>query len=139
MLLRMPLDRVEFLSWRAQPAHDGAHPDLLIAATDSCATECATGGTIRLAVQVSNSGSVEAAAGATVRLLTWTEETGLREVATASLPDAIPPDQSAAGIELDLPYEDWGDRQVLEVVDSDGDECDWVNHREELAIPDPCG
>ena len=126
-------------SYRAQPAHDGAHPDLRIAATDACASECAAGGTIRLAVQVSNSGSVEASAGALVRLLTWTAATGLREVARATVPDAIGPDRSAAGIELSLPAEDWGDRQVLEVTGFDGDECDWLNNREEIEIPDPCG
>jgi hypothetical protein len=27
---------------------------------------------------------------------------------------------------------------VLEVVGTHADECDWVNNREEVAVPDPC-
>lgn len=125
-------------SFRAQPAHDGDKPDLVVAATDACATECTSGGTVRVAVQVSNLGSRGAEAGATVRLLTWTEAGGLREVASARLTDGIPAMASAEGVVLDVPWEDWGDQRVLQV---DGDlalECDRVNDRTEVDIPDPC-
>ncbi|MFZ5475353.1 MAG: FG-GAP repeat domain-containing protein [Myxococcota bacterium] len=125
-------------SFRAQPAHDGEHPDLVIAGTDACADVCAEGGTIRLAVQVSNPGSVDAFAGSIVRLYTWTEATGLRVVAETALEETVPAGESAEGVVLELPYTDWGDRQVLEVVGTHDDECDWVNNREEVYIPDPC-
>ena len=125
-------------AFRAQPAHDGAYPDLVIAATDACATTCGDAGLIRIAVQVSNVGSVEAPAGAVVRLLTWPDTSGLREFDSAVIAEAIPPGMSAAGVELEVPVWALGTRRVLEVVGSGSDECDWVNNREEIDIPDPC-
>ncbi|MFZ5476741.1 MAG: hypothetical protein ACOZNI_08200 [Myxococcota bacterium] len=139
VLNSFPFDNWDtYNSFRAQPSHDGAHPDLVIAGTDACADTCGEGGTVRLAVQVSNPGSVDAPPGAIVRLYTWTAETGLRVVADAVLEDSVPAGESAEGVVFDVPYADWGDRRVLEVVGLHDDECDWVNNREEVDVPDPC-
>lgn len=102
------------------------------------ATTCNDAGTVRIAVQVSNAGSVEAPAGAVVRAYTWTALRGLREIASATIPEAIAPGRSAAAVELDVPVSEWGDRRVLDVVGSGAEACDWVNNREEIDVPDPC-
>ena len=96
-------------------------------------------GTVRVAAQVSNLGSKDAAAGAVVRLFTWTETGGLRDVADVTLEVGVPSMTSADGVVFAVPWEDWGDQRVLQV---DGDralECDPLNNRIEVGIPDPCG
>jgi len=82
-------------SWRAQPAHDGRHPDLTVTAVSACADECEEGvptSTIYLSVQVSNLGSAEARDGAKVRLLSWTNDdpATLLELASHDIDATIP-------------------------------------------------
>ena len=125
-------------AFRAQPAHDGDHPDLVVEATDACVNTCAAGGAVRVSAQVSNLGSKAAPAGAIVRLFTWTEAGGLREVASTVVADPVPSLQKAQGVVLDVPWEDWGEQRVLQVDGVLSDECDRVNDRMETNIPDPC-
>lgn len=126
-------------SFRAQPAHDDARPNLTVAVTDACATACDDSGRIHLAIQVSNSGSVEAPAGSIVTVYTWTAVRGLVPVATHVVAEPIPPRTSLAAFAMEVWNVDWGDRQVVEVVPAGDDECDWLDNREEIAVPDPCG
>ncbi len=111
-------------SFRAQPAHDGANPDLTVQATDLCCDA----DTVQLAVQPSNLGSVDALAGATITLTT-NDGTGWRTVATHILAEGIEANIAAAGFVFSVPRADWGNLQVLHITGTDGDECDFVNDR----------
>ncbi len=119
-------------AWRAQPAHDGDHPDLSVVATDICAEDC-TDGSVHLAVQVANAGSHDAQAGAVVRLWTRTGD-AWREVASVVVPDAIPAHTAAAGVALTVSLADWGEEQVLQVDGADPDECDRANDRANVSL-----
>lgn len=121
-------------SFRAQPAHDGAHPDLTVTATDLCCDS----DTVYLAVQPSNQGSVDALSGATITLST-NDGTGWRAVASQVLADGIGAQRSLAGLVFEIPRSDWGNLQILQITGTDGDECDFVNDRVqvELECPEP--
>jgi hypothetical protein len=123
-----------YQAWRAQPSHDGLHPDLKVAATDSCASSCETDGTVWLAVQVSNPGS-EDSAGGTVSLHTW-DGSAWSTVATTTF-GAVPAGEALEGVLLEVPAGSWGQLQVV-AVDGDSDECDFVNDRVTV-VEDPCG
>ncbi len=116
-------------SWRAQPAHDGDHPDLEIEVLETCRDEQA--GTVSVQVVVHNRGSQDAPAGAVVRLMSWLEGSGvgLQEIAASTLTDPIPSMSSSAGVVFEVPVEDWATRQVLQVDGAHDDECDLVNDR----------
>lgn len=119
-------------SFRAQPAHDGPHPDLTVIATDLC---CAAD-TVYLAVQPENLGSVDALAGATVTLST-NDGTGWRTVAAQTLPEGIDAQTAAAGFAFEVLRADWGNLQVLQITGTDGDECDFVNDRVQVGLVCP--
>lgn len=124
---------------RAQPAVDGERPNLRVEAVDACATECAGGGEIDLVVRVGNFGSVTAAAGAEVRLYTRVGAGPIVEVASTTLVDPIPPMTWSDGFVLAVPWSEWGEFRVLDVLGDLTDECDPFDDRVEgSAIPDPC-
>lgn len=50
-------------------------------------------------------------------------------VATHTLVDPIPAATALDGFEMVIPLADWGDRQVLHIVGTHADECDYVNDR----------
>lgn len=116
-------------SFRAQPAHDGPHPDLTVAATDLCCDD----ETVQLAVQTSNLGSVDSLAGATVTLST-NDGTGWRAVASQVLASGVDAHTAAAGFVFEVPRADWGNLQVLQVTGTGGDECDFVNDRIQVVL-----
>lgn len=111
-------------SFRAQPAHDGARPDLTVEATLLCCDE----DTVWLALQVSNLGSADALAGGTVTVST-NDGSGWRAAASASLTEDIPAQTASEGMVLEIPRSAWGVAQVVEVDGVDEDECDLVNDR----------
>lgn len=119
-------------SFRAQPAHDGPHPDLTVAATDLCCDS----DTVYLAVQPSNLGSVDALAGATITLTT-NDGTGWRSVASRVRTEGIAANYSSAGLVFEIPRSDWGNLQVLKITGTDGDECDLVNDRVQVELECP--
>ncbi len=119
-------------NFRAQPAHDGPHPDLTVTATDLCCDS----DTVFLAVQASNLGSVGALPGATITLST-NDGTGWHTVATHLIDDGMDPQTAAAGFAFEVPRSDWGNLQVLQVTGTDGDECDFVNDRVQVDITCP--
>ena len=125
-------------AFRAQPSHDGDHPDLTVEVTDSCVDACDAGGTIQLAVQASNLGSREAPAGATIRLYSWSEATGVKEVGAATVPTTIPAGWAAEGVVFSVAWEDWGEGRFVEIEAIDADDCDLVNSRVDV-FTDPCG
>lgn len=131
-------------AFRAQPAHDGAHPDLQVEAAWACADACVDGqpqGTVQVAAQVSNTGSVDATGPVTVRLSVWDPEAPvpeLTEVSSVVLSDPVPSMRAAPGALLEVPADQWTGFQVLQVDGSHADECDRVNDRIELRL-DPCG
>ncbi len=116
-------------SFRAQPAHDGDHPDLEIELLETCHDKEA--GTVTVQAVVHNRGSQDAPAGAVVRLTTWQEgsDTGLQLVASETIEESIPSMTSSAGIVLEVTTEQWATRQVLQVDGAHDDECDLVNDR----------
>jgi len=119
-------------SFRAQPAHDGPHPDLTVAPTDLCCDS----DTVYLAVQPSNLGSVDALAGAMITLTT-NDGTGWRSVASQVLTEGIAANYSSAGLVFEIPRSDWGNLQVLQITGTDGDECDLVNDRVQVDLECP--
>ncbi len=119
-------------SFRAQPAHDGPHPDLTVVATDLCCDS----DTVYLAVQPSNLGSVDALAAATITLST-NDGTGWRAVASKVLADGIGAQRSLAGLVFEIPRSDWGNLQVIQITGADGDECDFVNDRVQVQLECP--
>ena len=131
-------------AFRAQPAHDGNHPDLGVLAPWACADVCVDGlpqGTVYVAAQVHNSGSSDAPSPVTVRLSVWDPEApvpALSEVASQVLTEPVPAMRTVSGVLLEVPAESWTGYQVLQVDGSHPDECDRVNDRVELRL-DPCG
>ncbi len=116
-------------SLRAQPAHDGHHPDLEIEVLETCRDEEA--GTVAVHAVVHNRGSRDAPEGAVVRLMSWSEDsgTGLQDVASHTIPAPIPSMTSAESVVFEVTTEQWATRQVLQVDGAHEDECDWVNDR----------
>ncbi len=116
-------------SLRAQPAHDGHHPDLEIQVLETCRDEEA--GTVAVHAVVHNRGSRDAPEGAVVRLMSWSEDsgTGLQDVASHTIPAPIPSMTSAESVVFEVTTEQWATRQVLQVDGAHDDECDWVNDR----------
>lgn len=112
---------------RAQPSRDGLHPDLTVLATDVCVEDCQDG-PVHVAVQVVNQGGAEAAAGAVVTLHTHTSA-GWREVASLTIAEPIPPLTALDGFAFEVPLDQWGDHQVLDVTAAHADECDLTNDR----------
>jgi len=125
-------------AWRAQPAHDGEHPDLAPRVLDTCSDTCASGGEVTLTAMVDNLGSTDAPAGAVVTLSTWAgPEVWPSEVAHIVLDAPIPAGGSSAELEFTLPWEQWKDARVLEVEGAHPDECNYVNDRIDV-VEDPC-
>ncbi|MFZ5477664.1 MAG: hypothetical protein ACOZNI_12885 [Myxococcota bacterium] len=120
-------------AYRAQPARDGARPDLVPEGLDACAVSCEDG-TVEVSVRVLNKGSVEAPAG--TRIALYAGDTTFAEVASATLTDPVPAGWASAAVTLEVPVSEWGDQQLLEVAGAD--ECDVLNDRIELSLPDPC-
>jgi hypothetical protein len=116
-------------SWRAQPAHDGDHPDLEIEVLETCRDEAA--GTVQIHTVVRNRGSKDAPAGAVVRLMSWDEtlDQGLQDQASHTIADPIPSMTSAQGVVFEVTTEQWATRQVVQVDGTHSDECDFVNDR----------
>ncbi|MFH1465991.1 MAG: VCBS repeat-containing protein [Pseudomonadota bacterium] len=116
-------------SWRAQPAHDGDHPDLEIEVVETCRDD--EHAVMAVQAVVHNRGSQDAPAGATVRLFTWDEAVGgpLTEVASQALDEPIPSMTTSAGVIFRVTTEEWATRQVLQVDGAHDDECDRVNDR----------
>ena len=119
-------------NFRAQPAHDGPHPDLTVSATDLCCDS----DTVFLAVQPANLGSIDAFSGATIALST-NDGSGWRTVATHTLAEGIDAQTAAAGFAFEVSRADWGNLQVLHVTGTDGDECDFVNDRVQVGLVCP--
>jgi len=119
-------------SWRAQPSHDGDHPDLEIEVIETCRDEDeGLYGVVSVHGVVHNRGSRDAPAGALVRLLTWDQDSGvgLQEVDSYAIQDPIPSMTSSEGVVFRVSSEEWATRQVLQVDGTHDDECDWVNDR----------
>jgi hypothetical protein len=116
-------------SWRAQPAHDGDHPDLEIEVLETCRDEAA--GTVQIHSVVHNRGSKDAPAGAVLRLMSWDEtlDLGLQDQASHTIADPIPSMTSAQGVVFEVTTEQWATRQVVQVDGAHDDECDFVNDR----------
>ncbi len=128
----------QYNAWRAQPAHDGVHPDLAPRVTGACADVCGPGGAVTLTAVVDNLGAAEAPAGAEVVLSTWGQgETWIHEVVRTTLPDAVPVGGSSAEFAFTVPWESWKDARVIDVWGTHSDECDYVNDRIDVA-EDPC-
>ena len=132
-----------YRSFRAQPAHDGDHPDLVVETFVVCTEACDSlwpTETVRIGFQVSNLGSKQAEAGAVVRLFTRDhriENPQWTDVASVTVTEAVAAGRSLEGAWLEVAPEDWGTRQVLQVDGDLGDECDRVNDRVEILL-DPC-
>jgi hypothetical protein len=123
-LLTWPLPSWEsYNAWRAQPAHDGDLPDLTVAATGLCCDET----TAFLAVQAENQGSQPALSGATVRLFTHQGSQWV-EVASQVLPE-VPEQEALEGFIFEVPLDQWGDQQVLQIDGVDTRACNRVNDR----------
>ena len=119
-------------SWRAQPAHDGDHPDLEIEVIETCRDEDeGLFGVVSVHCVVHNRGSRDAPTGALVRLLTWEQDSGvgLQEVDSYAIQDPIPSMTSSEGVVFRVSTEEWATRQVVQVDGAHDDECDWVNDR----------
>ncbi len=116
-------------SWRAQPAHDGDHPDLEVEVLETCRDD--EQGVVSVHGVVHNRGSKDAPAGAVLRLLSWSEDsgTGLQDVATNTITAPIPSMTSSAGVVFEVSVEEWATRQVIQVDGAHDDECDLVNDR----------
>lgn len=128
----------QYNAYRAQPAHDGEHPDLAPRVTQVCADVCGPGGTVTLTAEVDNLGSVDASAGASIVLSTWAEgETWISEVARSTLPDVVSSGTTTGVITFTVPWEQWKDARVIDVWGTHEDECDYVNDRIDVA-EDPC-
>lgn len=116
-------------SFRAQPARDGAHPDLAVGiAGVTTADECEID-TTTLTGWIRNLGSVEAAPGATVRLLTG-DSAGIRELATTTIPEPVAPGERLP-VSITAARADLGTLWVVEVLPAHTDECDIGNDRAE--------
>lgn len=124
--------------YRGQPAHDGDFPDLLPELVDSCADECGSGGTVLVLARVQNAGSADAPAGSRLRLRTRIDGTWAAR-AEVTLAEGIPSLGASESVVIELPYEQLGTAQVLEVEAPAGTpECDRVNDRANVEI-DACG
>lgn len=123
-------------AFRAQPSHDGDHPDLTARVVQACADTCADGDTVYLEVVVENLGSKEAPAGTELTVSTW-DGVMLSPVASATIADPIPSMEASAGVVLEVPYTSWGTARVVDVVSPDPEECDLVNDRVDI-LDDPC-
>jgi hypothetical protein len=115
--------------FRGRPSSDqGGTPDLLVAITDVCVTECADGGPVRVAWQVRNEGAEDVPAG--VPLTVYVDGVALQ---TITLP-AVPSGRAIAGDELQIAAADLGSGSIRLVVDDDGSgrgflvECDETNN-----------
>lgn len=130
-------------AFRAQPAHDGDHPDLRPIAMDACADTCDGAlptSPVRVQVQVSNAGSQDVPAGTIVRLSTWDPtlpDPELFEAASVTLTSPVAAGWTTAGFLLEVPPDRWADHQLLEVRGPHPDECDPINDRIELTLH-PC-
>jgi hypothetical protein len=123
-LLSWPLPSWDaYNTYRAQPAHDGDLPDLTVAATGLCCDETTT----FLAIQAENQGSQPALAGATVRLFTH-QGTQWVEVASQVLPE-VPEQEALEGFIFEIPLDQWGDQQTLQIDGLDARACNRVNDR----------
>ena len=77
--------------------------------------------------------------GAVVRLYTRDGvNTCFAEVASATVPDAIPSMTASEGVLLSVPIAAWGTERVLQVVNDADHDCDPVNNRVPVVI-DVCG
>ncbi len=129
---------VHYNSFRFQPAHDGARPDLVPVLVESCAEACdTTSGYVELAVAAENLGSVDAIEGAEIVLSAFTSSDGLEEVARVALGETIPAGRRSTSVVMSIDSSRWGTRRVIEVVPAHDDECDWSNNRIEPS-DDPC-
>jgi hypothetical protein len=122
-------------TFRAQPAHDGERPDLVVITEGSCTEGATAGRTVRIAVRVVNVGSREATAGASIRVIGWDGER-LDELATVVVAEPIPAGTATAGIAIDLSAQDWATVAYIEVAD-EGDDCDPLNNRLAGTFPAP--
>ena len=128
----------QYNAFRAQPAHDGDHPDLSPRVTAACADSCDEDGTITLTVVVDNLGSVDAPAGADLVLSTWAQgEPWIDEALRITLPDPVPAGGQSPEYAFSMPVSQWKDARVLDVWGTHEDECDYVNDRIDVA-EDPC-
>jgi hypothetical protein len=78
-------------------------------------------------VQAENQGSQPALAGATVRLFTH-QGTQWVEVASQVLPE-VPEQEALAGFIFEVPLDQWGDQQYLQIDGLDARACNRVNDR----------
>lgn len=117
-------------AFRAQPAHDGEHPDLVVEVLDTCAESCEDG-PVGVLVRVGNRGSVEAAAGAVLRLYTVAD--GPVELASLTLDEPLATDEAIeAWVWVDP--DDLSARVAVDVTAADADECDLVNNRQMVRL-----
>jgi hypothetical protein len=123
------LPATEWSTFRAQPARDGAFPDLAATEVSICCDE----DTVHVVVQAANLGTV-ASDPATLAIATSTGS-GWTEAATAALP-AIPPQQTLAGTVLDVPRAEWGTERMLRISGA-ADDCDPENNAVMLTLT--CG
>jgi hypothetical protein len=119
-------------AFRAQPAHDGAHPDLHLeveaSASEWCDHEYTT-----LDVVVVNRGSEEAPAG-TAMTVSGLVEGGWSPVDTVEIGEGIPAGYAISG-SVRIPTEALGTRWIVDLGTED--DCDLVNNRAEGAVPSP--
>ncbi len=136
-LLATPLRNQDTVNGlRAQPARDGHFPDLVPELLDTCAI--CDGETVQLSVRVVNKGSAEAEAGARVVLSSVERSGRLTAVTSATYDVPIARGTSAAAVVLEVPRSVSAHAWVLDVHGADTDECDPLNDRLPVTLPEPC-
>jgi hypothetical protein len=125
-LVRWPLPSwSSYNAFRAQPAHDGLRPDLMVNFDRSEHSWCEED-FVTLAITVHNLGSAEAAPGQSLEVHSILSS-GWELVSSAVLDDPIPAGH-AVQAELMLPAEAIG-QDVMVQVAGDDEDCDLVNNR----------
>jgi hypothetical protein len=107
--------------FRAQPAHDGALPDLSVDLQIGSSKD-----PVELDFTVHNLGSVDAPAGTTLVLRSW-DGASWSELSTTTLKDALPAESAVSG-SMVVDAADLGSRVVLEAQGASTD-CDVINDR----------
>jgi hypothetical protein len=119
-------------AFRAQPAHDGEHPDLHIEVEASAHEWCGENFTT-LDLVVINRGSVEVPSGTSLTVSGLVEDAWI-PVDTVEIDEPIPAGFSVAG-SVALPSEALGSRWIVDLGTED--DCNWINNRAEGAVPSP--
>lgn len=112
-------------AFRAQPAHDGALPDLAVDLERSDSTLCDQD-LVTFAITVHNLGATAAVTGTTLEVLSQIDSTWT-SVASVVIPQAIEAGQ-AVQAEVVFPAEELGPKVMVQISGDDSD-CDPINNR----------